>query len=77
MDFKYDGGGPGKRGTATLFVNGQKAGEGRVEKTIPGRFSMDTMDVGMDLNSPVARGEYETPYKFTGTIDSVTIELDV
>ena len=30
----------------------------------------------MDLNSPVVRGGiYETPYKFTGTIDSVTIEL--
>jgi arylsulfatase len=75
MDFKYDGGGPGKGGTATLFVNGKKAGQGRVEKTIPGRFSMDTMDVGMDLNAPVARGEYRTPYKFTGTINSVTIEL--
>jgi hypothetical protein len=24
---------------------------------------------------PIARGEYETPYKFTGTINSVTIEL--
>lgn len=75
MDFKYDGGGPGKGGTAALFVNGKKAGQGRVEKTIPGRFSMDTMDVGMDLNAPVARGEYRTPYKFTGTINSVTIEL--
>jgi arylsulfatase A-like enzyme len=76
MDFEYDGGGPGKGGTATLFVDGTKAAEGRVEKTIPGRFSMDTMDVGMDLNSPVARSEYETPYKFTGTINSVTIELE-
>jgi arylsulfatase A-like enzyme len=75
MDLKYDGGGPGKGGTATLFVNGQEAGEGRVEKTIPGRFSMDTMDVGMDLNAPVARGEYKTPYQFTGTIHSVTIQL--
>jgi arylsulfatase len=75
MDFKYDGGGLGKGGTATLFVNGKKAGQGRVEKTIPGRFSMDTMDVGMDLNAPVARGQYVTPYKFTGTINNVTIEL--
>ena len=31
MDFKYDGGGPGKGGTATLYINGQKAGEGRIE----------------------------------------------
>lgn len=28
MDFAYDGGGPGKGGTATLYVNGRKAGEG-------------------------------------------------
>ena len=75
MDFKYDGGGPGKGGTVTLSVNGKKAGTGRVEKTIPGRYSMDTFDVGMDLNAAVARGAYKTPYKFTGTIESVSIEL--
>ena len=39
MDFKYDGGGPGKGGTATLFINGNQAGEGRIEKTIPGKFA--------------------------------------
>jgi arylsulfatase len=76
MDFKYDGGGVGKGGTVTLYVNGKKAGEGRVEKTIPARYGMDTFDIGMDLNAPVVRGGiYTTPYKFTGTIDSVTIEL--
>jgi arylsulfatase len=76
MDFKYDGGGAGKGGTATLFVNGKQAGEGRVEKTIPARFSMDTFDIGMDLNAAVVRGGiYKTPYKFTGTIDCVTVEL--
>lgn len=68
------GGGTG--GTVTLFVNGKKAGEGRVEKTIPGRYGMDTFDIGMDLNAPVVRGGiYKTPYKFTGTIDNVKIEL--
>jgi len=62
--------------TALLSVNGKQAGEGRVEKTIPGRYGMDTFDVGMDLNAPVVRGGiYETPYKCTGTIDSVTVEL--
>ena len=76
MDFKYDGGGPGKGGTVTLYVNGKKAGEGRIEKTIPGRYGMDTFDIGMDLNAPVVRGGiYKTPYKFTGAIDKVTIEL--
>ena len=77
MDFKYDGGGPGKGGTVTLYVNGKKAGEGRVEKTIPARYGMDTFDIGMDLNAPVVRGGiYKTPFKFTGTIDNVKIELE-
>ena len=75
MDFKYDGGGGGKGGTVTLSVNGKKAGEGRIDKTIPGRYSMDTFDVGMDLNAAIDREAYKTPYKFTGKIDSVTIEL--
>ena len=76
MDFKYDGGGAGKGGTATLSVNGKQVGEGRIEKTIPARFGMDTFDIGMDLNAAVARGGiYKTPYKFTGKINSVTVEL--
>jgi len=76
MDFKYDGGGVGKGGTVTLSVNGMKAGEGRVEKTIPARYGMDTFDIGMDLNAPVVRdGSYKPPYKFTGTIDNVKFDL--
>jgi hypothetical protein len=74
MDFKYDGGGPGKGGTATLYVNGKKAGEGRIEKTIPGKFGFDEMDVGMDLSAPVSE-DYKPPFKFTGTIKKVTIDL--
>jgi arylsulfatase len=74
MDFKYDGGGPGKGGTATLFINGKQAGEGRVEKTIPGKIGFDQMDVGMDLSSPVSP-DYKPPFKFTGTIKKVTIDI--
>ncbi len=74
MDFKYDGGGAGKGGLVTLFVNGNKAGEGRIEKTIPGRFSLDTMDVGMDQNAPVGN-DYQPPFKFSGTIEKVTLSL--
>ena len=35
LDFAYDGGGVGKGGKATLFVNGKSVAEGRVEKTQP------------------------------------------
>ena len=33
LDFAYDGGGAGKGGKATLYVNGKQVAEGRVEKT--------------------------------------------
>lgn len=75
MDFKYDGGGAGKGGTATLYINGKEAGQGRIAKTVPSRFGMDSMDVGMDLQAPVS-GAYKPPFKFTGTIKKVTIDLE-
>ena len=71
LDFAYDGGGLGKGGLATLSVNGNKVGEGRVEMTQPMVFSADeTADVGLDNQTPVAVGigvgRDET--RFTGTI---------
>ena len=49
MEFKYDGGGLAKGGTVTLYVDGKKAGEGRVEQTEPIVFSADeTCDVDKD-----------------------------
>jgi len=74
-EFKYDGGGVGKGGTVTLFVNDKKVAEGRIEKTILGRFSADeTFDTGLDTGSPVSN-DYEAPNRFTGTLEKVTIDL--
>ena len=72
--FQFDGQAPGSGGTVVLSVNGEKAGEGRVEQTVAFRYGMDSMDVGMDLQAPVSLS-YKPPFKFTGTIDSVMIEL--
>ena len=75
VEFEYDGGGVGKGGTVKLFVNGKNAGTGRVEKTVPGRYSADeTFDIGMDTGSPVST-EYASPNRFTGTIKKVDISL--
>jgi arylsulfatase A-like enzyme len=75
LDFAYDGGGLGKGGTGTLFVNGRKVAEGRIAKTVPYLFSMaETFDVGMDWCTPVSP-TYKVPFKFTGNIKSVTIEV--
>ena len=73
MEFHYDGGGLGKGGTAALFVNDKKVGEGRVENTAWGRFSADeTFDVGEDTGSPVS-SDYSSPNPFTGTLKKVEI----
>jgi arylsulfatase len=48
-----------------------------IERTIPIRFSLDeTMDVGEDTGTPVLE-EYEPkmPFKFTGSLKKVLIEL--
>ena len=75
LDFDYDGGGIGKGGNVSLFVNDKKVAAGRVEKTEIARFSADeTFDVGMDTGSPVS-ADYESPNPFTGSIKSVRIEL--
>jgi arylsulfatase A-like enzyme len=73
MEFRYDGGGLGKGGTAALFVNNRKAGEGRIEKTEWGRFSADeTFDVGEDTGSPVSV-DYASPNRYAGTLKKVEI----
>ena len=77
FEFAYDGGGPGKGGTGSLFVNGQMIGQGRIERTQPGFFSADEgVDVGEDGETPVTEN-YGTPapHKFTGKIGKVTLTV--
>jgi arylsulfatase len=72
-DFKYDGGGMGKGGLATISVNGKKVAEKRLEKTQPGIFSVDDLaDVGTDDGTHVA--DYGASAKFNGKINYVTVE---
>jgi arylsulfatase A-like enzyme len=76
VQFDYDGGGPGKGGMATLFINGQKVGENRIPVTEAGLFSADeTADVGIDLGTPVVEViGAEAVSRFTGRIPRVTVE---
>jgi arylsulfatase len=76
MEFAYDGGGLAKGGTVTLYVDGDRVGEGRVEATQPMMFSGDeTADVGRDTASPVS-DDYEGEASiFTGTVSWVQIDL--
>jgi len=70
-EFKSDGG-PGKGGIGTITIDGNKAGEGRIEKTQPGIFSVDDLaDVGTDDGTPVT--EYAGSKKFQGTLYKVAL----
>lgn len=75
--FDYDGGGLAKGGLGTLYVNDEKAAEGRIPRTQPIVFSADeTADVGIDLATPVVEviGS-EAKSRFTGKINKVTVEV--
>jgi arylsulfatase A-like enzyme len=77
MEFAYDGGGLAKGGTVTLYVDGQKAGEGRVEQTEPMVFSADeTCDVGFEAGSPVTDDYPTTGGTFSGEVNWVEIDVD-
>jgi len=77
FEFAYDGGGLGKGGTGTLFVNGKQVAQGRIERTQAMAFSADEgADVGEDGETPVVENYgIPAPYKFTGRIAKVTIDL--
>jgi arylsulfatase len=76
FEFAYDGGKPGSGGNATIFVNGQKVAEGRIEKTVPVIFSADeTAGVGQDDGTPVTEEYKERDNRFNGKIHKVTIEV--
>jgi arylsulfatase A-like enzyme len=75
FEFAYDGGGVGRGGTGTLFVNGKSVATARIEHTQCCGFSGDEgADVGADEGTPVTEA-YKVPFKFTGKIAKVTIEL--
>jgi arylsulfatase len=76
MEFDYDGDGLGKGGTVSLYVDGEAAGEGRVEATVPMMFSGDeTCDVGADTASPVSDDYTSEGSRFTGTVEWVQLDI--
>jgi arylsulfatase len=74
-EFAYDGGGLGKGGTMSLFVNDEKVGEGRMEQTQAITLGLGgTLDIGEDTGSPVDEA-YTPPFPFNGVIQKVTVDL--
>ena len=76
MEFAYAGGGLGKGGTATLFVDGKKVGEGKVAATAAMVFSADDgCDVGRDTGAPVSEDYGPRGNAFNGKVRGVQIAI--
>jgi hypothetical protein len=75
MEFAYDGGGMGKGGTATLYVDGDTVAEGPIAATVPMLYSGDeTCDVGYDSGTPVSDDYTSQNGHFNGKIKWVQLD---
>ena len=78
FDFKSEGPGLGKGGTGVLSVDGKEVAKKSIDHATPVTFPEDeTFDVGSDTRTGVAMIEYryDSPFKFTGKIDKLTVKL--
>jgi arylsulfatase len=76
MEFAYAGGGLGKGGVASLFIDGQKVGEVKVAATTAMIFSADDgCDVGEDTGAPVSPDYGPRGNAFTGRIRGVQLAI--
>jgi arylsulfatase len=68
---------PGAPAGVVLRVDGVEVGRGTVPLTVPAAFTAsETLDVGIDLGSPVALAyEERRPFAFEGTVNELTVEL--
>jgi hypothetical protein len=75
--FSHDGSASGG-GTGTILANGEPLAQGRIEQTgtRPGSLDDEGLDIGEDTGTPVNH-DYDVPFKFTGKIVKVTIDLSV
>jgi arylsulfatase len=77
MEFAYDGGGLGKGGNVTLFIDGQQVGQGRVEATLAMIFSADDgCDVGKDTGAPVSPDYGSRGNEFNGEVKGVLLSME-
>jgi arylsulfatase len=85
FDFQYEGeglaspsgtSGTGKGGLGVLKVDGKEVASQKMEHTVPLVLQWDeTFDVGADTGTPVDDTDYQVPFRFTGKLNRLTIEL--
>ncbi|MGE5374841.1 MAG: arylsulfatase [Bacteroidota bacterium] len=88
FDFKYDGlgmgtlafnnlSGIGRSGTGMLKVDGKEVATQKMEHTLPLILQWDeTFDIGSDTGTPVDDKDYQVPFKFTGKLTKLTLQIN-
>jgi len=77
MRFTYAGGGVGQSADVELFTNGVSVGRGIIDRTAAFSFSYDeTLDVGVDLGTPVTDDYPIRGNGFPGDVHSVTFHRE-
>jgi arylsulfatase len=75
FDFTYDGPGLAKGGTGVLRVDGKDVDTKKIPHTIPFIYLIsETFDVGVDTRTGVNDADYRVPFRFTGTINKLTLK---
>lgn len=76
--FAEHGGGLAKGANVSLYVDGQKAGEGRVEQIEPFPFGEESMDIGHEAGSP-ATTDYPGNHgsQFSGQVNWVEFDTGI
>jgi arylsulfatase A-like enzyme len=70
-DFKVGKGSPGR---AQLYVDGELVANAEFPHTTPLIFELEGLSCGYDFGAPATDG-YQPPFRFTGTIHSVTVDV--
>jgi arylsulfatase len=74
FDFLYQGKGAG---TGTLKVDGKVVATKTMPKTLPMTLQWDeSFDIGSDTLTSVNDANYQPPFRFTGTLNKLTIKID-
>ncbi len=65
------------QGIGSIFINGQKVGEGNIDKTHQYKIAFEGLDIGKDTLYPVSSDyKNEGTFEFSGEIEKVVYELN-
>ncbi len=74
LSFAFDKTGP-YQGEGRLFVDGKEEGTVSMPRLVPNRYSFEEgLEVGKDPQTPVNES-YTSPFRFTGTLEKVVMEV--